>query len=300
MLLNPGKCIFTALARKHSPIVPPNQEIHKFWICLLSTVQCPQTWRLKHGIRPGCIIGSGIIPNDKCRANFPSVQWYVQRGLFYVIATLSFVDLLLLTHCVFEWCPCCCGAPWLETKDINQLQQIMRLTGTPPVSLISRMPSHEVRPQTRRTATLHARTWPSYNCHSTIDSEFFIGSQDLQREITVRIKQFRKSYMEWIYEMWVIRETPSWKWRGEGCITFSSPQFFLWSALFMKRRLIWFYCIVLPLVSENISCTFETEGFNNFRTLRQMRNVIQGIAFLPFWIQVQPVAALCSSFYGLS
>ncbi|CAG13378.1 unnamed protein product, partial [Tetraodon nigroviridis] len=28
---------------------------------------------------------------------------------------------------------------------INQLQQIMRLTGTPPASLISRMPSHEVR-----------------------------------------------------------------------------------------------------------------------------------------------------------
>uniref|UniRef100_A0A8C5BUI2 mitogen-activated protein kinase n=1 Tax=Gadus morhua TaxID=8049 RepID=A0A8C5BUI2_GADMO len=42
------------------------------------------------------------------------------------------------------------------TDHINQLQQIMRLTGTPPVSLISRMPSHEVRPQTRRTATLHA------------------------------------------------------------------------------------------------------------------------------------------------
>ncbi len=30
-------------------------------------------------------------------------------------------------------------------QDINQLQQIMRLTGTPPASLISRMPSHEVR-----------------------------------------------------------------------------------------------------------------------------------------------------------
>uniref|UniRef100_A0A672KSC2 mitogen-activated protein kinase n=1 Tax=Sinocyclocheilus grahami TaxID=75366 RepID=A0A672KSC2_SINGR len=29
--------------------------------------------------------------------------------------------------------------------DINQLQQIMRLTGTPPASLISRMPSHEAR-----------------------------------------------------------------------------------------------------------------------------------------------------------
>lgn len=29
-------------------------------------------------------------------------------------------------------------------KDINQLQQIMRLTGTPPAALISRMPSHEV------------------------------------------------------------------------------------------------------------------------------------------------------------
>lgn len=32
-----------------------------------------------------------------------------------------------------------------ESLDINQLQQIMRLTGTPPASLISRMPSHEVR-----------------------------------------------------------------------------------------------------------------------------------------------------------
>lgn len=32
-----------------------------------------------------------------------------------------------------------------EALDINQLQQIMRLTGTPPASLISRMPSHEVR-----------------------------------------------------------------------------------------------------------------------------------------------------------
>lgn len=32
----------------------------------------------------------------------------------------------------------------LAYKDINQLQQIMRLTGTPPASLISRMPSHEV------------------------------------------------------------------------------------------------------------------------------------------------------------
>uniref|UniRef100_A0A8C5NFP8 mitogen-activated protein kinase n=1 Tax=Gouania willdenowi TaxID=441366 RepID=A0A8C5NFP8_GOUWI len=31
------------------------------------------------------------------------------------------------------------------TDHINQLQQIMRLTGTPPASLISRMPSHEVR-----------------------------------------------------------------------------------------------------------------------------------------------------------
>uniref|UniRef100_A0A8C5CH92 mitogen-activated protein kinase n=1 Tax=Gadus morhua TaxID=8049 RepID=A0A8C5CH92_GADMO len=31
------------------------------------------------------------------------------------------------------------------TDHINQLQQIMRLTGTPPVSLISRMPSHEAR-----------------------------------------------------------------------------------------------------------------------------------------------------------
>uniref|UniRef100_A0A8C1YIQ1 mitogen-activated protein kinase n=1 Tax=Cyprinus carpio TaxID=7962 RepID=A0A8C1YIQ1_CYPCA len=30
------------------------------------------------------------------------------------------------------------------TDHINQLQQIMRLTGTPPASLISRMPSHEV------------------------------------------------------------------------------------------------------------------------------------------------------------
>uniref|UniRef100_A0A672JBT6 mitogen-activated protein kinase n=1 Tax=Salarias fasciatus TaxID=181472 RepID=A0A672JBT6_SALFA len=29
---------------------------------------------------------------------------------------------------------------------INQLQQIMRLTGTPPSTLINRMPSHEVRP----------------------------------------------------------------------------------------------------------------------------------------------------------
>uniref|UniRef100_A0A673A8H4 mitogen-activated protein kinase n=1 Tax=Sphaeramia orbicularis TaxID=375764 RepID=A0A673A8H4_9TELE len=33
------------------------------------------------------------------------------------------------------------------TDHINQLQQIMRLTGTPPASLISRMPSHEVRPE---------------------------------------------------------------------------------------------------------------------------------------------------------
>uniref|UniRef100_A0AAY4BVB1 mitogen-activated protein kinase n=1 Tax=Denticeps clupeoides TaxID=299321 RepID=A0AAY4BVB1_9TELE len=32
------------------------------------------------------------------------------------------------------------------TDHINQLQQIMRLTGTPPASLISRMPSHEVSP----------------------------------------------------------------------------------------------------------------------------------------------------------
>ncbi|KAG7238353.1 hypothetical protein INR49_031069 [Caranx melampygus] len=32
-----------------------------------------------------------------------------------------------------------------KAVDINQLQQIMRLTGTPPASLISRMPSHEVR-----------------------------------------------------------------------------------------------------------------------------------------------------------
>ncbi|KAM7401875.1 hypothetical protein PAMP_017152 [Pampus punctatissimus] len=32
-----------------------------------------------------------------------------------------------------------------EAVDINQLQQIMRLTGTPPASLISRMPSHEAR-----------------------------------------------------------------------------------------------------------------------------------------------------------
>ncbi|XP_029290948.1 mitogen-activated protein kinase 14A isoform X1 [Cottoperca gobio] len=31
------------------------------------------------------------------------------------------------------------------TDHINQLQQIMRLTGTPPASLISRMPSHEAR-----------------------------------------------------------------------------------------------------------------------------------------------------------
>uniref|UniRef100_A0AAR2KL61 mitogen-activated protein kinase n=1 Tax=Pygocentrus nattereri TaxID=42514 RepID=A0AAR2KL61_PYGNA len=31
------------------------------------------------------------------------------------------------------------------TDHINQLQQIMRLTGTPPSSLISRMPSHEAR-----------------------------------------------------------------------------------------------------------------------------------------------------------
>uniref|UniRef100_A0A8D3E6E1 mitogen-activated protein kinase n=1 Tax=Scophthalmus maximus TaxID=52904 RepID=A0A8D3E6E1_SCOMX len=31
------------------------------------------------------------------------------------------------------------------TDHINQLQQIMRLTGTPPTSLISRMPSHEAR-----------------------------------------------------------------------------------------------------------------------------------------------------------
>uniref|UniRef100_A0A4W5N310 mitogen-activated protein kinase n=1 Tax=Hucho hucho TaxID=62062 RepID=A0A4W5N310_9TELE len=34
------------------------------------------------------------------------------------------------------------------TDHINQLQQIMRLTGTPPASVISRMPSHEVRPLT--------------------------------------------------------------------------------------------------------------------------------------------------------
>ncbi|TWW61636.1 Mitogen-activated protein kinase 14B [Takifugu flavidus] len=32
-----------------------------------------------------------------------------------------------------------------KALDINQLQQIMRLTGTPPASLISRMPSHEAR-----------------------------------------------------------------------------------------------------------------------------------------------------------
>uniref|UniRef100_A0AAY4E6V8 mitogen-activated protein kinase n=1 Tax=Denticeps clupeoides TaxID=299321 RepID=A0AAY4E6V8_9TELE len=31
------------------------------------------------------------------------------------------------------------------TDHINQLQQIMRLTGTPPASLVSRMPSHEAR-----------------------------------------------------------------------------------------------------------------------------------------------------------
>lgn len=40
-----------------------------------------------------------------------------------------------------------------DTVDINQLQQIMRLTGTPPASLISRMPSHEVRPLTFQAAS---------------------------------------------------------------------------------------------------------------------------------------------------
>lgn len=39
----------------------------------------------------------------------------------------------------------------LGSQDINQLQQIMRLTGTPPASLISRMPSHEVSTDPLRT-----------------------------------------------------------------------------------------------------------------------------------------------------
>lgn len=51
-------------------------------------------------------------------------------------------------------------------KDINQLQQIMRLTGTPPASLISRMPSHEVsslKPNPHVQNTHHAlRLRPHY------------------------------------------------------------------------------------------------------------------------------------------
>uniref|UniRef100_A0A3B4AKX2 mitogen-activated protein kinase n=1 Tax=Periophthalmus magnuspinnatus TaxID=409849 RepID=A0A3B4AKX2_9GOBI len=37
------------------------------------------------------------------------------------------------------------GRTLFPGTDINQLQQIMRLTGTPPTSLINRMPSHEAR-----------------------------------------------------------------------------------------------------------------------------------------------------------
>uniref|UniRef100_A0A4W4ESA0 mitogen-activated protein kinase n=1 Tax=Electrophorus electricus TaxID=8005 RepID=A0A4W4ESA0_ELEEL len=44
------------------------------------------------------------------------------------------------------------------TDHINQLQQIMRLTGTPPASLISRMPSHEV-----------SLLWPSPHVHYPVD-----------------------------------------------------------------------------------------------------------------------------------
>lgn len=55
-----------------------------------------------------------------------------------------------------------------EAVDINQLQQIMRLTGTPPASLISRMPSHEVRhmPSVSPLPSQQLESGPSSSCPS--------------------------------------------------------------------------------------------------------------------------------------
>uniref|UniRef100_A0A8C4SM97 mitogen-activated protein kinase n=1 Tax=Erpetoichthys calabaricus TaxID=27687 RepID=A0A8C4SM97_ERPCA len=52
---------------------------------------------------------------------------------------------------------------------INQLQQIMRLTGTPPASLISRMPSHEARNYINSLPTMKKRNF----------ADVFIGANPL-------------------------------------------------------------------------------------------------------------------------
>ncbi|CAL1608401.1 unnamed protein product [Knipowitschia caucasica] len=55
------------------------------------------------------------------------------------------------------------------TDHINQLQQIMRLTGTPPASLISRMPSHEARNYINSLAHMPKRNF----------ADVFIGANPL-------------------------------------------------------------------------------------------------------------------------
>lgn len=62
-----------------------------------------------------------------------------------------------------------------EAIDINQLQQIMRLTGTPPASLISRMPSHEVRyvPSAFHVPRLTATPQPGIRAPADIDSPVY-------------------------------------------------------------------------------------------------------------------------------
>ncbi|XP_039605222.1 mitogen-activated protein kinase 14B isoform X1 [Polypterus senegalus] len=55
------------------------------------------------------------------------------------------------------------------TDHINQLQQIMRLTGTPPASLISRMPSHEARNYINSLPTMKKRNF----------ADVFIGANPL-------------------------------------------------------------------------------------------------------------------------
>uniref|UniRef100_A0A1A8IIS6 mitogen-activated protein kinase n=1 Tax=Nothobranchius kuhntae TaxID=321403 RepID=A0A1A8IIS6_NOTKU len=60
------------------------------------------------------------------------------------------------------------------TDHINQLQQIMRLTGTPPASLISRMPSHEARNYISSLPFMPKRKF----------ADVFIGANPLDKRIT--------------------------------------------------------------------------------------------------------------------
>ncbi|XP_033375817.1 mitogen-activated protein kinase 14 isoform X4 [Parus major] len=74
------------------------------------------------------------------------------------------------------------------TDHINQLQQIMRLTGTPPAYLINRMPSHEVRSEQRKgvcRAGLHSEyelnacMWHGVGNLLLLFCEIFVLNEDL-------------------------------------------------------------------------------------------------------------------------